>query len=259
LAVQFLREEIPRDLTVRRVAAAASTTTMSLCTGFGKRDGLLDVVYAPGWSSSCAKAWNPLPWWPTRRRRCVSATGPTARSRWPTRARTGCCSSASPRLRSQPRGAQQCRVAPPSACAPPRLGVCWGRTPEIHGPRARLHAVGADPRPGQPGAVACPTAVCWRIRCSRRPMAGRYRHGAAGGDVGLAPERSRRLRGRLKPSNDPTSATVAGVIGATCDGGGGAWPAVVPQSRGPRCGGTTPRGEGRSGVRTEGSRSRRNS
>jgi AcrR family transcriptional regulator len=46
--LQLLREEIPTDLTVRRIAAAAGTTTMALYTGFGSRDGLLDVVYARG-------------------------------------------------------------------------------------------------------------------------------------------------------------------------------------------------------------------
>jgi AcrR family transcriptional regulator len=46
--LQLLREEIPTDLTVRRIATAANTTTMALYTGFGSRDGLLDVVYAQG-------------------------------------------------------------------------------------------------------------------------------------------------------------------------------------------------------------------
>ena len=46
--LQLLRDEIPGDLTVRRIAAAAGTTTMALYTGFGSRDGLLDVVYARG-------------------------------------------------------------------------------------------------------------------------------------------------------------------------------------------------------------------
>jgi AcrR family transcriptional regulator len=45
---QLLREEIPTDLTVRRIAAVAGTTTMALYTGFGSRDRLLDVVYARG-------------------------------------------------------------------------------------------------------------------------------------------------------------------------------------------------------------------
>jgi AcrR family transcriptional regulator len=46
--LQLLRDEIPADLTVRRITAAAGTTTMALYTGFGSRDGLLDVVYARG-------------------------------------------------------------------------------------------------------------------------------------------------------------------------------------------------------------------
>jgi AcrR family transcriptional regulator len=46
--LQLLREEIPTDLTVRRIATAAGTTTMALYTGFGSRDRLLDVVYARG-------------------------------------------------------------------------------------------------------------------------------------------------------------------------------------------------------------------
>jgi AcrR family transcriptional regulator len=46
--LQLLREEIPTDLTVRRIATAAGTTTMALYTGFGSRDGLLDIVYAHG-------------------------------------------------------------------------------------------------------------------------------------------------------------------------------------------------------------------
>ncbi len=46
--LQLLREEVPTDLTVRRIATAAGTTTMALYTGFGSRDGLLDVVYARG-------------------------------------------------------------------------------------------------------------------------------------------------------------------------------------------------------------------
>jgi AcrR family transcriptional regulator len=46
--LQLLREEIPSELTVRRIATAAGTTTMALYTGFGSRDGLLDVVYARG-------------------------------------------------------------------------------------------------------------------------------------------------------------------------------------------------------------------
>jgi AcrR family transcriptional regulator len=46
--LQLLREEVPTDLTVRRIATAAGTTTMALYTGFGSRDGLLDVVYAQG-------------------------------------------------------------------------------------------------------------------------------------------------------------------------------------------------------------------
>jgi AcrR family transcriptional regulator len=45
---QLLREEVPADLTVRRIATTAGTTTMALYTGFGSRDGLLDVVYARG-------------------------------------------------------------------------------------------------------------------------------------------------------------------------------------------------------------------
>src|SRR4051812_3531645 len=46
--LQLLRDEVPTDLTVRRIATAAGTTTMALYTGFGSRDGLLDVVYAQG-------------------------------------------------------------------------------------------------------------------------------------------------------------------------------------------------------------------
>jgi AcrR family transcriptional regulator len=46
--LQLLRDEVPTDLTVRRIATAAGTTTMALYTGFGSRDGLLDVVYARG-------------------------------------------------------------------------------------------------------------------------------------------------------------------------------------------------------------------
>jgi len=46
--LQLLRDEVPTDLTVRRIATAAGTTTMALYTGFGSRDGLLDVVYAKG-------------------------------------------------------------------------------------------------------------------------------------------------------------------------------------------------------------------
>ncbi len=46
--LQLLRAEVPTDLTVRRIATAAGTTTMALYTGFGSRDGLLDVVYAEG-------------------------------------------------------------------------------------------------------------------------------------------------------------------------------------------------------------------
>jgi len=46
--LQLLREESPTELTVRRIATAAGTTTMALYTGFGSRDGLLDVVYARG-------------------------------------------------------------------------------------------------------------------------------------------------------------------------------------------------------------------
>ena len=47
-ALQLLREESPADLTVRRIAEVAGTTTMCLYTGFGSRDGLLDAVYAQG-------------------------------------------------------------------------------------------------------------------------------------------------------------------------------------------------------------------
>jgi AcrR family transcriptional regulator len=46
--LQLLRDEVPTDLTVRRIATTAGTTTMALYTGFGSRDGLLDVVYARG-------------------------------------------------------------------------------------------------------------------------------------------------------------------------------------------------------------------
>jgi AcrR family transcriptional regulator len=46
--LQLLREAVPTDLTTRRIAAAAGTTTMALYTGFGSRDGLLDAVYARG-------------------------------------------------------------------------------------------------------------------------------------------------------------------------------------------------------------------
>lgn len=46
--LQLLREEVPSDLTVRRITTAAGATTMALYTGFGSRDGLLDVVYARG-------------------------------------------------------------------------------------------------------------------------------------------------------------------------------------------------------------------
>jgi AcrR family transcriptional regulator len=46
--LQLLREEVPADLTVRRIATVAGTTTMALYTGFGSRDGLLDTVYAQG-------------------------------------------------------------------------------------------------------------------------------------------------------------------------------------------------------------------
>ena len=46
--LQLLRDDIPADLTVRRIATAAGTTTMALYTGFGSRDRLLDVVYAQG-------------------------------------------------------------------------------------------------------------------------------------------------------------------------------------------------------------------
>jgi AcrR family transcriptional regulator len=46
--LQLLREAAPADLTLRRIATAAGTTTMALYTGFGSRDGLLDVVYARG-------------------------------------------------------------------------------------------------------------------------------------------------------------------------------------------------------------------
>ena len=53
--MQLLRDEIPTDLTVRRIAAAAGTTTMALYTGFGSRDGLLDVVYADGFEQLRAR------------------------------------------------------------------------------------------------------------------------------------------------------------------------------------------------------------
>src|SRR5688572_33093440 len=46
--LQLLRDEVPTDLTVRRIATAAGTTTMALYTRFGSRDGLLDVVYTQG-------------------------------------------------------------------------------------------------------------------------------------------------------------------------------------------------------------------
>ena len=46
--LQLLQGETPTDLTVRRIATAAGTTTMAVYTGFGSRDGLLDVVYAQG-------------------------------------------------------------------------------------------------------------------------------------------------------------------------------------------------------------------
>jgi len=46
--LRLLREQVPTDLTLRRIATAAGTTTMALYTGFGSRDGLLDVVYARG-------------------------------------------------------------------------------------------------------------------------------------------------------------------------------------------------------------------
>jgi AcrR family transcriptional regulator len=46
--LQLLRDEIPTDLTVRRIAASAGTTTMAVYTGFGSRDELLDTVYARG-------------------------------------------------------------------------------------------------------------------------------------------------------------------------------------------------------------------
>jgi AcrR family transcriptional regulator len=47
-ALRLLREESPAELTVRRIAKVAGTTTMCLYTGFGSRDGLLDAVYAQG-------------------------------------------------------------------------------------------------------------------------------------------------------------------------------------------------------------------
>src|SRR3954471_5594976 len=53
--LQLLRDEVPTDLTVRRFATAAGTTTMALYTGFGSRDGLLDVVYAQGFEQLRAR------------------------------------------------------------------------------------------------------------------------------------------------------------------------------------------------------------
>jgi AcrR family transcriptional regulator len=53
--LQLLREGIQTDLTVRGIATAAGTTTMALYTGFGSRDGLLDVVYARGFEQLRAR------------------------------------------------------------------------------------------------------------------------------------------------------------------------------------------------------------
>jgi AcrR family transcriptional regulator len=53
--MKLLRDEVPTDLTVRRIATAAETTTMALYTGFGSRDGLLDVVYARGFEQLYAQ------------------------------------------------------------------------------------------------------------------------------------------------------------------------------------------------------------
>jgi AcrR family transcriptional regulator len=47
-ALTVLRTEGPAQLTVRRVANAAGSTTMGLYTRFGSREGLLDAVYLRG-------------------------------------------------------------------------------------------------------------------------------------------------------------------------------------------------------------------
>ena len=53
--LQLLRDEVPTDLTVRRIATAAGTTTMAVYTCFGGRDGLLDAVYADGFEQLRAR------------------------------------------------------------------------------------------------------------------------------------------------------------------------------------------------------------
>lgn len=47
-ALQVLQEDGPGELTVRRIAKSAGTTTMCLYTRFGSRDGLLDALYGRG-------------------------------------------------------------------------------------------------------------------------------------------------------------------------------------------------------------------
>jgi AcrR family transcriptional regulator len=47
-ALTVLRDEGPTQLTVRRIATTAGSTTMVLYTRFGSRDGLLDALYLRG-------------------------------------------------------------------------------------------------------------------------------------------------------------------------------------------------------------------
>ena len=176
--LQLLRDEIPTDLTVRRIATAAGTTTMALYTGFGSRDGLLDVVYAQGFERL--------------RERMAPAAGVAdpAQAILEMLEAYRAFALANPGLY----GLLFERVLPgfdPSPEARVRSGhrLRSARDPgwAVAGNRrtrgvlkAGVHALGADPRPCEPGAVARQPESVGSPRACRDRWAKRSRHGPAG-------------------------------------------------------------------------------
>ena len=185
--LQLLREEVPTDLTVRRIATAAGTTTMALYTGFGSRDGLLDVVYARGFEqlrqrmapaallADPAEAVLQL----LGAYRAFALANPGLYGLLFERVLPGF--DPSPEVRGT---ALDTTFALLTTQTGRLLGVDRAR---CDGPRARLHALGADPRPGEPGAVARQPQSAGPPRAGGRRRAGRPRHGATGGNVGVEP------------------------------------------------------------------------
>ena len=198
--LQLLREAVPADLTLRRIATAAGTTTMALYTGFGSRDGLLDVVYARGFEQ-LGECMAPATLLADPEQAVVELLSAYRAFALANPGLYGLLfERVLPGFDPSPGGPQHRARHHVRPSHDPGWALAGGGRAGCRSPRARLPALGADPRLGDTGAFAHQpkSANPPRVGPDQRP--GRPGQGAAGGNLRLEPDQHIDRRSRLTPA-----------------------------------------------------------